>query len=301
MSYIGTQQGTAAPVLLDTITVVNNQAAYTMQKGGVNYTPASTLVMQVSLNGIIQSPNSSYTINGSTITFASALVTGDVIDYILVREPTTGTIAPIDGSVTDSKIVSMAASKLTGALPAIDGSALTGVSSGKVLTGDWVNYNDGLSLTSNNSFTEISTSFRPSITVQDTSSRIQIIGQISGMSYSSNDFPYYRIERSINGGAFSGEASTATTDNTALNAKQNSSSAILGFAAGAGNHAQNGDGIDTTTFNWIWDHDATAGDTLTLRFMVRTRSTNFRLNFTSNNSSNSLSTISGFGMIEVLI
>ena len=32
MSYIGTQQGTAAPVLLDAITVVNGQAAYTMQK-----------------------------------------------------------------------------------------------------------------------------------------------------------------------------------------------------------------------------------------------------------------------------
>jgi hypothetical protein len=133
MSYIGTQQGTAAPVLLDAISVVNGQAAYIMQKSGVNYTPASTLVMQVSLNGIIQAPNSSYTINGSTITFASALVTGDVIDYILVREPTTGTIAPVDGSVTDSKIVSMAASKLTGALPAIDGSALTGVSAGKIL------------------------------------------------------------------------------------------------------------------------------------------------------------------------
>ena len=127
MSYIGTQQGTASPVLLDSITVVNNQAAYTMQKSGVNYTPASTLVMQVSLNGIIQAPNSSYTINGSTITFDSALVTGDVIDYILVREPTTGTIAPVDGSVTNSKIVSMAASKLTGALPAIDGCALTGI------------------------------------------------------------------------------------------------------------------------------------------------------------------------------
>ena len=55
------------------------------------------------------------------------LVTGDVIDYILVREPTTGTIAPIDGSITNSKIVSMAASKLTGALPALDGSALTNV------------------------------------------------------------------------------------------------------------------------------------------------------------------------------
>lgn len=41
---------------------------------------------------------------------------------------TTSKIA--NGAVTDAKIASIAASKLTGALPAIDGSALTGVSSG---------------------------------------------------------------------------------------------------------------------------------------------------------------------------
>tara|TARA_B100001057_G_scaffold9709_1_gene9129 strand:+ start:699 stop:1532 length:834 start_codon:yes stop_codon:yes gene_type:complete len=135
MSYIGATQGTSSPVLLDSISVVNGQASYTMQKDGVNFTPASTLVMQTSLNGIIQAPNTSFTIDGSTITFASNLATGDVIDYILIREPTTGTVSgPIDGSVTNSKIVSMAASKLTGALPAIDGSALTNLpAGGKVL------------------------------------------------------------------------------------------------------------------------------------------------------------------------
>ena len=108
MSYIGATQGTSSPVLLDSITVVNGQASYTMQKDGANFIPASTLVMQVSLNGLIQQPTSSYSIDGSTITFASNLVTGDVIDYILVREPTTGTVSVTDGSVTNSKIVSMA-------------------------------------------------------------------------------------------------------------------------------------------------------------------------------------------------
>lgn len=128
MPYIGSQQGTAAPVLLDAISVVNGQAAYTLQKGGLNYKPASALTLQVSLNGIIQAPTSSYTVSGSTITFDSALVTGDVIDYILDREPTTGTMVPLDGSVTDAKVASgISASKLTGTLPALDGSNLTGV------------------------------------------------------------------------------------------------------------------------------------------------------------------------------
>jgi hypothetical protein len=138
MSYIGSQLGIKAPTLLDAIAVVNGQASYTLQKDGANYVPSSSLTLQVSLNGIIQAPQSSYGVNGSTITFASGLVTGDVIDYILDREPSSGTTVPVDGSVTaakigagavtDSKIATMAASKLTGALPAIDGSALTGVS-----------------------------------------------------------------------------------------------------------------------------------------------------------------------------
>lgn len=106
MAYIGSQQGTAAPVLLDSISVVNGQAAYTMQKGGVNYSPASELTLNVSLNGLQQAPSNSFTISSSTITFADPLVTGDVIDYILDREPTTGTMEPLDASVTANKIAS---------------------------------------------------------------------------------------------------------------------------------------------------------------------------------------------------
>jgi hypothetical protein len=36
-------------------------------------------------------------------------------------------MVPLDGSVTDAKIATVSASKLTGALPALDGSSLTGV------------------------------------------------------------------------------------------------------------------------------------------------------------------------------
>jgi hypothetical protein len=106
MAYIGSQQGRQSAVLLDSISVVNGQAAYTLQKGGVNYSPASELMLNVSLNGLVQAPSNSFTISGSTITFADPLVTGDVIDYILDREPTTGTMEPLDASVTADKIAS---------------------------------------------------------------------------------------------------------------------------------------------------------------------------------------------------
>jgi len=103
MAYIGAPQGGASAVLLDSVSVVNGQAAYTLQKNSVNYSPASELTLQVSLNGLVQQPSNAYTINGSTITFASNLASGDVIDYILDREPTTGTVAPPDGSLTSDK------------------------------------------------------------------------------------------------------------------------------------------------------------------------------------------------------
>ena len=106
MAYIGSQQGRQSAVLLDSISVVNGQASYTMQKGGVNYSPASELTLNVSLNGLQQAPSNSFTISGSTLTFAENLVTGDVIDYILDREPATGTMEPLDASVTADKIAS---------------------------------------------------------------------------------------------------------------------------------------------------------------------------------------------------
>lgn len=52
---------------------------------------------------------------------------------------TTSKIA--NGAVTDAKIIGMAASKLTGALPALDGSALTGVSSSNILEQLFLNGN----------------------------------------------------------------------------------------------------------------------------------------------------------------
>lgn len=106
MAYIGSQQGRQSAVLLDSILVVNGQAAYTMQKNSVNYSPASELMLTVSLNGLVQAPSNSFTISGSTLTFAENLVTGDVIDYILDREPATGTMEPLDASVTADKIAS---------------------------------------------------------------------------------------------------------------------------------------------------------------------------------------------------
>ena len=110
--------------------------------------------LEVFVDNVQQEPGvgKSYTATGTTLTFDEAppLGTGNV--YVIYRgqaEVTTRLEAPdlsittaklaadavttakiTDANVTDAKIATMAASKLTGALPAIDGSSLTGLTSG---------------------------------------------------------------------------------------------------------------------------------------------------------------------------
>jgi len=77
------------------------------------------------INNVKQNP-ADYTASGTTLTTAS--LAGGTEMYCLYYGKTTETVAPPASSVGDSHIVDMASSKLTGALPALDGSALTGLS-----------------------------------------------------------------------------------------------------------------------------------------------------------------------------
>ena len=105
-NYLGSQPIIGNFVKLDAITVVNGQAAYTMQNGGVNFVDYSSVnQFMVSLNSVIQSPGSSFSLNSSTITFASNLVTGDVIDFIIVFGNSLSSGVPTDATVSTAKIV----------------------------------------------------------------------------------------------------------------------------------------------------------------------------------------------------
>jgi hypothetical protein len=104
MAYIGTKPTIGNFQICDAISVVNGQAAYTMQVGGVNVSPQSSNHMIVSLNGTIQKPNSSFTVSGSTITFASNLATGDVIDFIQILGDVLDLGVPSDATVSLAKL-----------------------------------------------------------------------------------------------------------------------------------------------------------------------------------------------------
>jgi len=104
MAYIGKTPVVGNFQICDAISVVNGQAAYTLQVGGANVIPESANHMIVSLNGVIQKPGSSFTVSGSTMTFASNLATGDSIDFVQILGNVLDIGAPSDATVTTAKL-----------------------------------------------------------------------------------------------------------------------------------------------------------------------------------------------------
>ncbi len=103
MAYIGKQPVVGNFVKLDAITT-SATATYNLLNGGVAYFPQTANNCIVSLNGVIQSPTSAYTISGSTIVFDSALTSDDSIDFILVLGDVLNIGTPSDGTVSLAKL-----------------------------------------------------------------------------------------------------------------------------------------------------------------------------------------------------
>ena len=104
MAYIGKEPIVGNFQKCDAITVVNGQAAYTLQVSSTNVTPESANHMLVSLNGILQAPVTSFSVSGSTLTFVSNLATGDVIDFVILLGNVLDLGTPSDGTVTPAKL-----------------------------------------------------------------------------------------------------------------------------------------------------------------------------------------------------
>ena len=109
MSYIGRQLNNLSDrVKLDSITA-SATATYNLLLNGVAYVPSSAESLTVSLNGVIQAPQDSYTVSGSTITFSSTLSAQDSIDFILaersitLQTPSAGSVGLTQLSATGTK------------------------------------------------------------------------------------------------------------------------------------------------------------------------------------------------------
>lgn len=98
MAYIGRDlKNFGEKIILDSLTA-SATADYTLQLNSVDFVPSSASALTVSLNGVIQKPESSFTVSGATLSFSSALTTDDTIDFviaerdILLQTPSAGSV-----------------------------------------------------------------------------------------------------------------------------------------------------------------------------------------------------------------
>ena len=103
-------------------------------------TPGSVNNVEVYIDGVFQTPGDEFTLAGDVLTFTTAPATNAVVIAVVGNDSTianvdnnsiTGTMFP-DGSVSDSKITDIVSTKISGTLPALDGSSLTNLTAGNL-------------------------------------------------------------------------------------------------------------------------------------------------------------------------
>ena len=102
MAYIGntgtTQTFTPA---IDYFSGNGSTTAFTLSRP-----VASVAQIQVTINNVAQNPSSAYTVNGSTLTFTSAPLSGSSNIYVYYTSPNTQVIAPSQGTVGTAQLTS---------------------------------------------------------------------------------------------------------------------------------------------------------------------------------------------------
>ena len=130
MPYIGKSPVGGGFHKLDALTASSTDT-YSLTLGGASYFPETANQLLVSLNGVIQAPQDSFTVSGSNLIFDSALTASDSIDFVVALGDVLGVGSVSDGAITTAKIgnqaVTMDKLATSGTLPALDGSNLTGV------------------------------------------------------------------------------------------------------------------------------------------------------------------------------
>jgi hypothetical protein len=124
MPFIGKQPQTGAYSKLDAITT-SATATYNLTLDGGAYYPQSANHLLVSLNGVMQAPQDSFTVSGSQITFASALTSSDNIDFIMALGDTLDIGVPSAGSVNTSQLANSAVTATKIGSGAVEGAMVT--------------------------------------------------------------------------------------------------------------------------------------------------------------------------------
>ena len=114
MPYIGRDLSQGNYLKLDNIESQFNgsKVSFDLTAGGSAFFPGSSMALLVVLAGVVQEAESAYTIDQSSIEFASAPSAGDDC-YIIVMGTSIGISVPADGSVTMAKLAQSGIDRLS--------------------------------------------------------------------------------------------------------------------------------------------------------------------------------------------
>ena len=114
MPYIGRDLSQGNYLKLDNIESQFNgsKVSFDLTAGGSAFFPGSSMALLVVLAGVVQEAESAYTIDQSSIEFASAPSAGDDC-YIIVMGTSIGVSVPADGSVTMAKLAQSGIDRLS--------------------------------------------------------------------------------------------------------------------------------------------------------------------------------------------
>ena len=192
MPYIGKSPVSGGFHKLGNLTA-SATATYALTLNGAAYFPETANQLLVSLNGVIQAPQDSFTVSGSNLVFDSALTSNDSIDFVVALGDVLGVGSVTDGAittakigndaVTNAKIDTMAASKLTGTIDAAR------FPTGSIIQTQYLQYtgttSTGCPNTANQSLDYLSVNITPT----STSSIIKIDAMVNGeWSYSAASY-----------------------------------------------------------------------------------------------------------------
>ena len=271
MAYLGRGiESLSDRVVLDSLTA-SATASYTLQLNSVNFVPSSASSLTVSLNGVIQKPDSSYTVSGSTLTFSSALTSSDSIDFIIAERGIT-LQTPSAGSVNTDQLAANAVNNSKIASDAAIATTKLGAGAIIQVVNDSDNTNTVVSTT-----TYTDTGLSASITPSSTSSKIFMM--------ITQDF---HLEN--------------TTNTSSINAgfKILRDSTTLYTGADDGNSFGvriKGEGSSERILNFVWNYSffdtPSSTSSITYKLQCRTFDTNhrFRLNNQINGTSKSFITL----------
>ena len=107
MPYIGKSPTSGGFHKLDSLTASATDT-YALTLNSAAYYPETANQLLVSLNGVIQAPQDSFTVSGSNLVFDSALTASDSIDFVVALGDVLGVQSVTDGTVTTNKIANQA-------------------------------------------------------------------------------------------------------------------------------------------------------------------------------------------------